>query len=277
MVVPLEDEAPRMDDAVRDYVENALRRDDVFNTSFLKGIIFYGNDIKQASIVKEELAAHALPAAWNTSWTCFLGASDDGRKLLPGPYLLRRGKLWDVYRLYEDDMNSFLVSFKPYFVPSNDDKPTRLSVQCNQHYSRTIAVPSRLLATSKAQKDAPLAGMRITVKDMFEIEGFRTSLGSRAYRELYPPSTRTAPAIQKLIDKGAVLLGLSHLCSMVGTTEPTQCIDFQGPFNPRGDGYQSPSGGSSGQPSAVAAYEWLDCAIGTDCMLCVEEGTTLVD
>lgn len=52
---------------------------------------------------------------------------------------------------------------------------------------------------------------------------------------------------------------------MVGTTDPTQFIDFQAPFNPRGDGYQSPSGGSSGQPSAIAACEWLDIAISSDC------------
>lgn len=30
------------------------------------------------------------------------------------------------------------------------------------------------------------------------------------------------------------------------------------------DGYQSPGGGSSGSASAIAAYEWLDIAIGTD-------------
>ncbi|EWG41130.1 hypothetical protein FVEG_15234 [Fusarium verticillioides 7600] len=31
-----------------------------------------------------------------------------------------------------------------------------------------------------------------------------------------------------------------------------------------GDGYQSPAGSSSGSAAAVAAYDWLDCAIGTD-------------
>lgn len=236
----------------------------------MKGIIFHGDYLGQYSLANEGLAAHSLPAAWKTSWTYFVGngaASDIKPGILPGPYLLRHGRLWDVYRLYEDDINAFLVCFKPRFLPPPAEKPTRLSVQNNQHYSRSIAVPSRLLATSEIQKDVPLSGMRITVKDMFDIEGFQTSLGSRAYRELYPPATRTAPAIQRLINKGAVLLGLSQLCSMVGTTEPTQCVDFQAPFNPRGDGYQSPSGGSSGQPSAIAAYEWLDCAIGTDCML----------
>lgn len=99
---------------------------------------------------------------------------------------------------------------------------------------------------------------------MFDISGFRTSLGSRAYLELYPPASQTAPAIQQLIDAGAVILGFTKLCSMVGTTDPTQCVDVSAPFNPRADGYQSPSGGSNEQPSAVAGYDWLDFAIGSD-------------
>src|SRR5687767_15981396 len=36
------------------------------------------------------------------------------------------------------------------------------------------------------------------------------------------------------------------------------------PFNPRGDGYQDPSSSSSGAGASIAAYEWLDIAIGSD-------------
>lgn len=41
-------------------------------------------------------------------------------------------------------------------------------------------------------------------------------------------------------------------------------VDYPTAFNPRGDGYQSPAGSSSGSAAAVAAYDWLDCALGTD-------------
>lgn len=41
-------------------------------------------------------------------------------------------------------------------------------------------------------------------------------------------------------------------------------VDFHTAFNPRGDGYQSPAGSSSGSAAAVASYDWLDCALGTD-------------
>jgi len=41
-------------------------------------------------------------------------------------------------------------------------------------------------------------------------------------------------------------------------------VDFHTSFNPRGDGYQSPAGSSSGSAAVVVVYDWLDCAIATD-------------
>lgn len=103
------------------------------------------------------------------------------------------------------------------------------------------------------------------VKDIFDIEGIRTSVGSRDYLRLYPPAHTTAPAIQALIDLGCDLIGLSKMGSMVLKQEPTQAVEFLAPFNPRADGWQSPSGGSSGQASAIAQYDWLDIAVASDC------------
>jgi Asp-tRNA(Asn)/Glu-tRNA(Gln) amidotransferase A subunit family amidase len=51
---------------------------------------------------------------------------------------------------------------------------------------------------------------------------------------------------------------------MIAREEPSDAVDFQTAFNPRGDGYQSPAGSSSGSAAAVASYGWLDCALGTD-------------
>jgi hypothetical protein len=41
-------------------------------------------------------------------------------------------------------------------------------------------------------------------------------------------------------------------------------VDSQCSFNCRGDGYQDPGISSTGSAAALAAYEWLDVAIGTD-------------
>ena len=102
------------------------------------------------------------------------------------------------------------------------------------------------------------------MKDMFDIAGLRTSVGNRNFFNLYPPCTETASAIQRLIDAGAEVLGKSKLSSFAGREEPTECVDYQAPFNPRGDGYQSPAGSSSGSAAAVSSYDWLDFAIGSD-------------
>jgi Asp-tRNA(Asn)/Glu-tRNA(Gln) amidotransferase A subunit family amidase len=52
--------------------------------------------------------------------------------------------------------------------------------------------------------------------------------------------------------------------SLANWEEPTEYIDYQAPWNPRADRYQSPGGSSTGSASAIAAYDWLDIAIGTD-------------
>ncbi|CAP61573.1 uncharacterized protein PODANS_4_1770 [Podospora anserina S mat+] len=137
------------------------------------------------------------------------------------------------------------------------------SVGKSSRYGPFVTVSSRVQRLEPSRK--PLAGVRITVKDMFNVKGLTTSLGSREYLALSKPATETAPAIQKLIDQGAENVGLSKMCSMVLLQHPPHCVDFAAPFNPRGHGYQSPSGGNSGQAAAIAAYEWLDIAVGTDC------------
>lgn len=138
-----------------------------------------------------------------------------------------------------------------------------LKAGSSNHHARCIAVPSRLRAQPSSSR--PLDGLRITIKDMFDIKGLRTSLGSREYLALCPRASATAPAVETLIKAGVEVLGITKMCAMVGIQHPVQCVDFPAPFNPRGDGYQSPSGGNNGQAAAVAAYDWLDIAIGTDC------------
>lgn len=103
-------------------------------------------------------------------------------------------------------------------------------------HASAISVPSRL-RTLNAGRDKPLQGLRFAVKEIFDLNGVKTGLGSRHYTGLYPPATVTAPAIQRLVDAGAELVGISKMCSMVLNAPPAQCVDFSAPFNPRGDGY----------------------------------------
>lgn len=51
---------------------------------------------------------------------------------------------------------------------------------------------------------------------------------------------------------------------MIMREEPLEAVEFTAPFNPRGDGYQVPSGSSHGSAASVGSYDWLDFSIGSD-------------
>ena len=87
---------------------------------------------------------------------------------------------------------------------------------------------------------------------------------NRAYLTLYPQATETADAIAQLVEGGAHIIGKTKFSSFLSREEPSESIDFQTPWNPRADGYQTPGGSSSGSAVAVAAYDWIDIGIGTD-------------
>lgn len=122
------------------------------------------------------------------------------------------------------------------------------------------------MATDTTSKAQQMSGLRIAVKDIFQIEGIPTSVCNKAYFDLYhdrPPS-KTAACIELLTNMGAVIVGTTKLASFAATEEPVECVDYQAPWNPRADGYQSPAGSSSGSGAAIGAYDWLDIAIGSD-------------
>lgn len=130
---------------------------------------------------------------------------------------------------------------------------------------KEIAVPSRLY--SQVTDEKPLAGVRVSLKDIFQLAGTKTTMMSRSYSELYGPDEVSADYTKKLIRLGAVVVGKTKMTQFASSDEPTdQWIDFHCPVNPRGDMYQSPSGSSSGAAASLAGYDWLDFSIAGDCM-----------
>jgi len=126
----------------------------------------------------------------------------------------------------------------------------------------TIAVPSRLYYTKTAS--LPFAGMRLAVKDNHDLSGIRTGASSRAFTKLYGPREKTAASVQKLLDLGAVAVGKTRTTQFGDTEWATgDWVDYHSPFNPRADGYQSPSGSSAGSGAGLATYPWLDFTTGT--------------
>ncbi|POS74304.1 hypothetical protein DHEL01_v207297 [Diaporthe helianthi] len=178
-----------------------------------------------------------------------------------GPYFISTytGDIYRAYRLYSDDNLAFVQGV----ISDGQGGYTSLPAVTENIMAKSIAVPSRLYYTPT--KEQPLAGLRFGVKDIFHVKGLGTSGGNRAYFYHYGTQNKTAPAVQRLIDLGAVLVGKMGTVQFANGDKPTaDWVDLHAPFNPRGDGYQDPSGSSTGPGAGIGAYEWLDLSMGSD-------------
>ena len=127
--------------------------------------------------------------------------------------------------------------------------------------TETRSVPSRIYAWADTR---PLAGARVAIKDLYDVKGLQTSAGSRAWARITPVANGTAPSVQRILDLGGVVVGKQKLAQFASGANPWEWQDEQYPFNPRGDGWLTCSASSSGGGCAIAAYDWLDYAIGSD-------------
>ncbi|ESZ96010.1 hypothetical protein SBOR_3583 [Sclerotinia borealis F-4128] len=178
-----------------------------------------------------------------------------GDPLPTGPYILIGSTIHPVYRLYSDPLGSFVCGTVPTSLGSNRYQKAPMNY---------IPVPSRLYSLLSPTPRAPLAGKRIAVKDIFDLEGIKTTVCSKAYEALQDTSSKTAPSIQKLIDQGAVIIGKVKTTPFSSGMGPRDWVDYQPPFNPRGCGYLDADCSSAGSGAALAGYEWLDFTIGSD-------------
>src|SRR6266481_3034901 len=107
---------------------------------------------------------------------------------------------------------------------------------------------------------SPLAGLPVSVKDLFDIAGERSLAGSKALDDL-PPAEHDAPAIARLRAAGAVLIGRTNMTefafSGVGINP-----HYGTPGNPY-DRRLIPGGSSSGAAVSVGDGQAV-VAIGTD-------------
>lgn len=70
--------------------------------------------------------------------------------------------------------------------------------------------------------------------------------------------------VQRLVDAGAVLVGKTKTSQFASGEYAHDWVDYLCPFNPRGDGYMEPDCSSTGSAAAIAGYDWLDYALGSD-------------
>jgi amidase len=107
----------------------------------------------------------------------------------------------------------------------------------------------------------PLAGLRLAVKDIYDVAGYRTGCGNpRRFAETGAAS-RTAPAVQKILDAGARFVGKTQTDELAFSLFG-QNAHFSFPVNPAAP--DRVTGGSSSGSAAAVAGRLADIATGSD-------------
>ncbi|KAL4899038.1 hypothetical protein BDW74DRAFT_171806 [Aspergillus multicolor] len=237
-------------------ISDYLTQDDVLTTGFLSAFYFQGpRGLTLSTDAKSFLHTFGTTKVlWASSYS--------NTTLADGPYFATSSGLHRAWRLYDDHTNSFVLPTIP--SPTDANTYENLPVRGTGLFGdMSIAVPSRLFYPPTPEK--PLAGLRVGVKDQYDIKGLITTYGSRAYASTYPPSNVTSGTIQHLIDMGAIIVGKTKLSVFANAWfSIAEWPDYSLPFNPRGDSYLVPGASSAGSGAAMAAYDWLDSTIGED-------------
>jgi amidase len=128
-------------------------------------------------------------------------------------------------------------------------------------YSFTSSGAFVEVLTLKPYKKGQLDGLTFAVKDNIDIEGYKTSYGSKPWSAAHETAVYNALCVDQLLEAGATCLGKTI------ADEYTYSLDgesyfFGTPINPKAP-ERVPGGSSSGSASAVACG-LVDFSIGTD-------------
>lgn len=105
-----------------------------------------------------------------------------------------------------------------------------------------------------------LAGVPVSIKDIFTLHGIETTAASRILWNFKPPYTATP--VQKLINAGALILGKANLDEFTFGSSNESSAYQPAPVNPW-DPTRVPGGSSGGSTASVAAEE-VALSLGTD-------------
>lgn len=106
-----------------------------------------------------------------------------------------------------------------------------------------------------------LAGLSFAAKDIYDVAGHIACCGNPDWLATHAPAAKTAPAIQRLLDAGASLVG------MTVTEELVMGLTGENPFYGTPVNVAAPgrvAGGSSSGSAAAVAAGLVDFALGSD-------------
>jgi allophanate hydrolase len=117
---------------------------------------------------------------------------------------------------------------------------------------------ARVLESSSDARKLPLYGVPFAVKDNIHVTGMPTTAGCPAYA--YTPS-KTAFAVQRLLDAGAILIGKTNLDQFA-----TGLVGVRSPYGACSSVFDDDyiSGGSSSGSAVAVALGFVSFSLGTD-------------
>lgn len=110
-------------------------------------------------------------------------------------------------------------------------------------------------------ESGPLAGLTFSVKDMFDVAGFPTSAGSPTMLAASGIKTKTACAVQQLLDAGARFIGKAVTDELAFSVIDNNA-HFGIPVN--GAAPERYAGGSSSGSASSVSCGLCDFSLGTD-------------
>ncbi|MFC4336728.1 amidase [Salininema proteolyticum] len=119
----------------------------------------------------------------------------------------------------------------------------------------------RTIAPAESPAEGPLRGLRLAVKDLYDLAGTPTGAGNPRWPETHEAPDSDASAVSRLKRAGAVVVGKTITDELAWSLNGTN-VHYGAPDNPAAPGRMS-GGSSSGSASAVA-LDLADIALGTD-------------
>lgn len=81
---------------------------------------------------------------------------------------------------------------------------------CAHVFRQTCYPAARAAATAAGVEQRPLAGLAVSVKDLFDVQGMTTAAGSAVLADA-PPAQADSPAVARLRRAGAAIIGRTHM------------------------------------------------------------------
>ena len=139
------------------------------------------------------------------------------------------------------------------------------SPACDRAFLKTHFTEARAVAARPGSVARPLAGLGISVKDLFDIAGDTTAAGSVVLAEA-PAAGADSPAVARLRAAGGAILGRTNMTEFAFSGLGLN-PHYGTPRNPHGHDVPRIPGGSSSGSAVAVAKGLVPVAIGTEIVL----------